>query len=56
MLRMIQLEDGCYHVTVDYSCEGFCIHREWIFTETESDAKPLEGGDMIQLAFAEADR
>ena len=51
MLEMVQLEDGCYRVTVDYSREGFAIHKEWIFKETESEAKPVEGGELIRLKF-----
>lgn len=52
MLTMVQLEDGCYKVTVDYSCDGFSMHREWIFRETESDAQPMADGELIRLAFA----
>lgn len=53
MLQIVQLQDGCYKVTVDYSVNGsFVIHREWIFAETESDAKPLENGERIILEFA----
>ena len=52
MLQIVQLQDGCYKVTVDYSNdEGFAIHREWIFTETDSNAQPMKGGERIELEF-----
>lgn len=53
MLQMVQLQDGCYRVTLDYSVDGFSIHREWVFKETESDALPAEDGELIILALAE---
>lgn len=53
MFRMVQLEDGCYFVTVDYSCAGVSLHREWTFRRAESNAKPLDGGEYIQLEFAQ---
>ena len=51
MLQIIQLQDGCYHVTVDYSVDGFTIHREWIFAVTESDAEPMVDGEQIVLEW-----
>ena len=51
MLQIVQLQDGCYKVVVDYSAEGFVLHKEWIFRPTESDAEPLEGGECITLEF-----
>ena len=51
MLQIMQLEDGCYKVIVDYSMDGFSIHKEWIFAVAESDAEPLEGGELIILEF-----
>lgn len=53
MLQMIQLQDGCYRVIVDYTMDGITIHKEWTFAITESDAEPLEGGELIRLAFAD---
>lgn len=52
MLQIVQLQDGCYRVTVDYSVDGITIHREWTFAVAESDAEPLEGGELIRLALA----
>ena len=49
MLQMVQLQDGCYRVTVDYTRDGVTIHKEWIFAVTESDAEPLDGGEQIIL-------
>lgn len=52
MLQIIQLEDGCYRVTVDYTApNGFTIHKVWTFSVTNSDAKPLESGEVIILEF-----
>lgn len=51
MLQIVQLQDGCYKVIIDYSVDGFTVHREWIFAVTKSDAQPLEGGDCIILEF-----
>lgn len=52
MFRLVQLEDGNYHLTVDYTTDnGIAVHLEWIFCETESDAKPLDDGICIKLEF-----
>lgn len=51
MLEIVQLQDGCYRVTVDYSGDGYSVHREWIFAVTDSDAEPLENGENIRIAF-----
>ena len=52
MFQLVQLEDGCYHLTVDYRSEnGIAIHLEWVFREAESDANPLNGGICISLEF-----
>ncbi len=51
MLQIMQLEDGCFKVIVDYATHGFRIHREWIFAVTESDAEPSEDGELIILHF-----
>ena len=52
MLQMVQLQDGCYRVTLDYSVDGIAIHKEWTFAVIESDAEPLENGELIRLAIA----
>lgn len=50
MLQIVQLQDGCYKVILDYSVEGvFTVHREWTFAEAESDAEPLENGENIRV-------
>lgn len=49
MLQIVQLQDGCYRVTLDYSVDGFSIHREWTFKVTESDALPALDGELIVL-------
>ena len=51
MLQMVQLQDGCYRVTVDYEGQDFSLHKEWIFAVTESDADPMENGERITLEF-----
>lgn len=51
MLQIVQLQDGCYRVVLDFISDGLTIHREWTFRVTESDAEPLEGGDQITLEF-----
>lgn len=49
MLQIVQLQDGCHRVTLDYSVDGFAMHLEYIFRVAESDAEPLEGGERIVL-------
>lgn len=51
MLQLVQLTDGCYKVTVDYSRDGFAMHREYIFKVATSDAEPCENGEVIRLRF-----
>jgi len=51
MLQIVQLQDGCYRVIVDYECDGFAIHKEWIFAVAESDADPMMDGERITLEF-----
>ena len=51
MLELVQLTDGCYKVTIDYSCDGFAMHREYTFRATESNAEPCENGEVIRLRF-----
>ena len=51
MLQIVQLTDGCYKVTIDYSCDGFAMHREYIFKAATSDAEPCENGEVIRLRF-----
>ena len=48
---LVQLEDGNYRLIIDYTRDGFHLYREYVFAETHSDAKPLEGGDVIKLEF-----
>lgn len=49
MLLIEQLEDGCYHITLEYSVDGFGFRYEWTFRECESDAQPAENGLRISL-------
>lgn len=35
MLHIEQLEDGCYHITLEYSVDGFGFRYEWTFRECE---------------------
>lgn len=51
MLTIVQLMDGCYKVTIDYSYDGFAMHKEYIFAEAESTADPDPSGECIRLSF-----
>lgn len=52
MLRIAQLTDGCYKVTLEYTVDGsFKIIREWIFAVTDSDADEDENGELIVIEF-----
>ena len=52
MLQIVQLQDGNYRVIIDYSENGFAIHKEYIFTPCESSASVDPEGEKIVLAFA----
>lgn len=49
MLLIEQLEDGCYHITLEYSVDGFGFRYEWTFRECESEAQPDKNGLRISL-------
>ena len=51
MLQIVQLQDGCYRVILDYTTDGFHIRREWVFRVTESDAAPAPDGEQLTLRF-----
>lgn len=51
MLTIVQLADGCYKVTVEFKTDNVHIVRNWIFAETESNAEPVNGGEVIRLEF-----
>lgn len=52
MLTIVQLEDGCYRVTVDFQPnEHTHVLKFWTFAVTESNAEPMADGDKIQLEF-----
>ena len=51
MLELVQLTDGCYKVTIDYSCDGFAMHREYTFKAATSDSEPCDNGEVIRLRF-----
>ena len=51
MLQLVQLTDGCYKVTIDYSRGGFAMHREYTFKAATSDAEPCDNGEVIRLRF-----
>ena len=51
MLQIVQLQDGCYKVTVDYSVDGFAMHVEYIFKPCESDASVNPDGEKIVIKF-----
>ena len=53
MLTLVQLEDGCYLLTLDVRIGGVMLHRRWVFALAESDAKPIEGGETIRLQFGD---
>ena len=42
MVKLEQLKDGCYRLTLDVHTEGLMIHKEWTFTPAESDAEVSE--------------
>ena len=49
MLQIVQLQDGCYKVVIDYSVDGFAMHTEYIFQLAESDAEPMR--EIITIKF-----
>ena len=49
LLQIVQLQDGCYRVILEYTGEGFVLHREWTFQIAASDAEPLENGENIEI-------
>ena len=49
MLQIVQLQDGCYKVVIDYSVDGITIHKEYTFALCESDSPVDETGDKILL-------
>ena len=52
MLTLVQLQDGCYKVIVDYSVDGlFAVHREYTFAVAESDSPVASSGEKIMLKF-----
>ncbi len=52
MLKIVQLTDGCYKVTIEYSApDGLRYFREWTFVEAESDADEDESGERIIIDF-----
>lgn len=51
VLFIEQLEDGCYHVIVDYSIDGFGFRYEWTFREIASNANPDKNGLRIMLTI-----
>lgn len=52
MLTIVQLKDGCYRVTVEYTTpDGHQFRREWTFAVTTSDAEADEDGDFIVIKF-----
>lgn len=55
MLTIVQLEDGCYKVTVDISIPGCTMHREWVFRTAESDALPLDGGERLVFTLTKTE-
>lgn len=54
MFHMVQLEDGCYRVSVDFSIKSTHVHYEWTFRETESEAEE-SGKFCINLKFEAED-
>ena len=42
MVKLEQLKDGCYRLTLDVHTEGLMIHKEWTFAPAESDAEVSE--------------
>ena len=51
MLQIVQLQDGCYKVSIDYSADDFAIHKEYTFKPCESNADPMDNGEKIRLEF-----
>lgn len=49
MLTIVQLEDGCYRVKLDYEADGVKVCREWTFKPTTSDAPEAERGERFIL-------
>ena len=58
MLTIIQLEDGCYKITLSISSSGGrnSIHWEKTMREVKSDAMPKEGGEKILVTFGGDDK
>ena len=51
MLTIIQLEDGCYKITLSISGGKNSIHWEKTMREEKSNAMPKEGGEKILVTF-----
>ena len=51
MLTVMQLQDGCYKVCIDFSVDGFAMHKEYVFALAESSADPDPSGECIRLPF-----
>ena len=49
MITIVQLADGCYKVTIDFSVGGFSVHKEYTFALTESNAEPKADGEKMQF-------
>ena len=49
MLQIVQLQDGCYRVTLDVVIGNNEIHRTWTFAVTESTAEPDPTGEYLIL-------
>lgn len=62
MLELVQLENGCYRLTVEYVDAAVRIRRVYVFRELLSrrdfagevltDLKPLENGERIVVRFS----
>ena len=42
MIKLEQLTDGCYRLTLDVHTDGLMIHKAWTFAPAESDAEVSE--------------
>ena len=51
MLTIVQLQDGCYKVTIDYSVGGLTVHQEWTFRPAESNAEPNPNGERVVIKW-----
>ena len=40
MLELVQLENGCYRLTVEYQTEGVTYFHEWYFAVAEVTDSP----------------